>query len=193
MFHLGLRFLGRLTHKAKSQLGCNRGSISVITIGLFLILLTLFIILTDVSSVYIAKRNLSLTTEAATQRGVKNLDLESYYSGEYNLNRMVSNSIGSGEEDPGIPIDCGAGLKDVSDVISESHNLGFDLSRSNLSGVTLDDFICDGYRVEIFTSAIASLPIPIPFIDISKVHINSYASAIAERAKTNNYYGLDIG
>jgi hypothetical protein len=43
------------------------------------------------------------------------------------------------------------------------------------------------------TAAIAQIPIPIPFINQDEVAIHSFAGAVGERAKTNNYYGFDIG
>lgn len=193
MYHRGRKTVVDVIFKASSRLKDERGSISILTIGLFMVLLSLFLVLTDISSVYIAKRNLTLTTEAAVQRGVKNLDEESYYSGEYNLNRMIWSALGNGQEDPGIPIDCGAGLEDVRQILNDSHSLTFEMSRPNLTGVNLDDFFCDGYRFEIFTSAKANLPIPLPFIEIREIQIRSHVSVIAQRAKTNNFYGLDIG
>ena len=95
----------------------EKGSISVITLGLFLITLTTCLILTDISSIYLAKRSLSLATEAALQRGMKNLDEAAYYSGEYNFNQLLVNSLGGAESDPGIPINCEKGLQDIREVL----------------------------------------------------------------------------
>lgn len=171
----------------------ERGSISVLAIGLFTILITVSMVLTDISSIYFAKRDLTLATEAAVQRGMKNLDTDNYYSGEYNLTQLLQNSLGDSEEDPGIPIDCAAGLRDAQATLDDSAVRANGLLRSNMNSVALSDFRCDGFQIYLESSATAILPIPIPFIDISEVSLRSYAGAVGERAATNNYYGFDIG
>jgi hypothetical protein len=141
--------------------------------------------------VYLAKRSLSFATEAAVQRGMKNLDAMAYYSGEYNAWKALTNIVGSPEEDPGIPIDCEAGLRDASDVLKD-----WALSQSgriNLGRITVVDFKCDGYQIYIETSAEVIMPARIPFIDFHSVAISTYAGAVGERAETNNYSGFDIG
>ena len=171
----------------------DRGSISVITIGLFVVLLTLALVLTDISSIYLAKRSLSLASESAVQFGMKNLDAQSYYSGEYNLNQLLVNSLGQPETDPGIPIDCEAGLRDVRSALNDWQVSGGASTRKNLENISLTDFQCDGFQIYIETSAIARIPMPIPFIDRDEVLIKTHAGAVGERADTNNYYGFDIG
>ena len=171
----------------------EKGSISVITLGLFLITLTTCLILTDISSIYLAKRSLSLATEAALQRGMKNLDEAAYYSGEYNFNQLLVNSFGGAESDPGIPINCEKGLQDIREVLQGWQGRGAASTRENVDELRLTDFRCDGFQIYIESAAIARIPIRIPFINIDEVAINSYAGAIGERAETNNYYGFDIG
>jgi Flp pilus assembly protein TadG len=169
------------------------GSISVLVIGLFLLLLTISLILTDISSIYLAKRSLSLATEAAVQRAMKNLDEASYYSGEYNFNQLLVNSFGEAENDPGIPINCGAGLQDVQEVLRSWQQRGTASIRENVANLRLKNYECDGFQIYIETSATAQIPVLIPFIDLSEVEISSFAGAVGERAATNNYYGFDIG
>lgn len=171
----------------------ERGSISVITIGLFLLILTTSLVLTDISSIYLAKRSLSLATEAALQRGMKNLDESAYYSGEYNFNQLLVNGFGAGETDPGIPIDCEKGLQDIQEVLASWQERGTASVRENVAAVRLTNFECDGYQIYIESAAVARIPLPIPFINIDEVAIHSFAGAIGERAETNNYYGFDIG
>ena len=179
--------------KVRRAWSSERGSISVITIGLFLVLLTTALILTDISSIYLAKRSLSLATEAAVQNGMKNLDAQSYYSGEYNFSKLLVNSIGQGEVDPGIPIDCGAGLDDVEQTLRDWQINGAASKRENIQAISLTNFQCDGFQIFIESTARARIPIPIPFIRLYEVHINTHAGAVGERAETNNYYGFDIG
>lgn len=183
----------RAVRKVKRFFLDDRGSISVVTIGLFSILLLLSMILTNISTVYFAKRDLTLITEAAVQRGMKNLDAEKYYSGKYNLTQMLQNSLGAAESDPGIPIDCEAGIRNAQEIFSDSNAGNFEISSTHIAVIRIRKYECDGFRIYIESGAKVTLPIPIPFIRLSEVEIQSYAGAIGERAKTNNYYGLDIG
>ena len=57
----------------------DSGSIAAIVIGLFLLTVASLMVMTDVSTVIIAKRSLAQATEAAAQRGIHTLDKSSYY------------------------------------------------------------------------------------------------------------------
>jgi hypothetical protein len=171
----------------------QRGSISVLTFGLFAVVLMTSLILTNITAIYVAKRTLSLATEAAVQQGVKNLDKQAYYTGENNLSRAALNLLGFGESDPGIPIDCTAGSRDAEMVIDGWSNRDSDSHSKNLSSIEIFLISCDGFQMEISTSASVNIPIPIPFINLEEIRIQSQASAIPERADSNNYMGLDIG
>lgn len=184
MSHLGRKF--------RVFLGNQTGSISVLTIGLFSVLLATTLILTDITSVYLAKRVLSQATEAATLRGVTNLDQLAYYQGEYNALELGSSVIGQGQEDSGIPIDCSAGAADTAEVLQSWQGKGIRLTRKNLTEIQLTSFQCDGFEIDIETSAKAQLPVRIPFLNLTEVEIYSHASAIPERAATYNFYGFDI-
>jgi len=174
-------------------LSSSRGSISVLTFGLFGIVLLTALILTNITAVYVAKRTLSLATEAAVQQGVRNLDMRAYYTGENNLSRGALTLLGLGENDPGIPIDCSAGSRDAEIVIDGWSNRDSDSHSQNLSSIEISTISCDGFQMEISTSASVVIPIPIPFINLEEIGIQSRASAIPERADSNNYMGLDIG
>lgn len=180
-----------LCRKIRQSAVSENGSVSVLTIGLFVILLSTTLILTDISSIYLAKRSLSQATEAAVQRGMKNLDADSYYSGEYNLNRLIGNVVGDSESDPGIPIDCEKGLNDVRDVLSNWPTSNG--ARINLGTIVLTDYQCDGFQIYIESSASAKLPFSTPFVNFKEVEIETFAGGIGERADTHNYYGIDIG
>lgn len=175
MYHRGLRAL-------RSFLGNERGSISILTIGLFAILLATSLILTDISSIYLAKRSLTATAEAAAQRGVSNLDLKAYYTGEYNLSRAATNLFAP-EQDPGIPINCDEGRVDAIEVITGWEEIADGLSRPELGDISLTDFQCDGYQVALSLSAEAKLPIPIPFLGVDGIELHSSASSIGERRR----------
>ena len=150
-------------------------------------------ILTDVSSVYLAKRSLTQATEAAAQRGSRNLDLERYYRGEYNLTRFLVGLTGEGEKDPGIPIDCSLGQRDSLNTIRDWSASGPSIMRRNMSQISLIDMRCDGYEIALRTSSEVALPFVIPFIGIDKVRIYSSVGSIDERKITSNYYGINIG
>jgi Flp pilus assembly protein TadG len=169
----------------------TEGSIAVITIGLFFTLLSTALVLTNISATYLAKRSLTQATEAAVQRGMKNLDTESYYSGEYNLTQLLQNSLGDGETDPGIPIDCNKGLEDAREVLENWSRT--ESSRINLIEISLVDFKCDGFQIYVQSAARAELPFILPFAPLNSLPLSSSAGAIGERAETNNYYGLDFG
>jgi hypothetical protein len=169
------------------------GSISVLTIGLFTVLLSLVLILSDITAVYLAKRTLIIASEAAVQRGSKNLDQAAYYSGEYNTTEFLQGLLGYGEEDPGIPIDCSAGLRDARELLINWQGRESDFTREGITGMSLVDYQCDGYQIYLESSAVVELPFPLPFLGIREVIIKSSAGGVGERSETNNYYGIDIG
>lgn len=182
-----------LIARTKRKLHDDRGSISLLILGLFMLTLITLIVLTDISSIYIAKRALTQATEAAAQRGVRNLDLEKYYAREYNANRLVANLLLNGEKDPGIPINCEKGRSDSFGALRDWGTLGGAISRKNLSNIQIRDFQCDGYEIGIYSSARVTLPFVLPFIGLETVDIFSKVGTFAERKITTNYYGLNLG
>lgn len=182
-----------LGHKVKELLRADRGSISLLTIGLFTLLLSTALILSNISAVYLGKRTLILATEAAVQRGSKNLDQAAYYSGEYNLTEFLQGVLGYGEEDPGIPIDCSAGIRDAVELITHWQGRERTVTRAGISQMRLTDFQCDGFQIYLESAAVVQLPLPLAFIGFREVEITSSAGGIGERSETNNYYGIDIG
>ena len=171
----------------------DRGSISILILGLFLLSVMTFLVLTDITSVYLAKRALIQVTEASAQRGVKNLDLEKYYASKYTLTSTILSASGMGQTDPGIPIDCAKGDIDVRSTINDWNHLDDSIRRNSLSNVQVDKVVCDGYQMGISTSALARLPIALPFLGISEVRISAQVGIFDERKVTTNYYGLTIG
>lgn len=184
-----LHSLKRLVNKA----GGDRGSLSVLIIGLFVVLLSTALVLTDISAAYLAKRSLTIATEAATQRGMKNLDEESYYVGEYNITQFLANSANLGDSDPGVPINCEKGFADVVETLDDWSRKTHDISRVNLKNIYLEDFQCDGFEISIKTRAVATLPVVLPFWNKSEIEIKSHTGGLVERASTNNFSGFDIG
>ena len=185
-----IRTFRRLTAK---RFKSERGSISLLTIGLFMVTLLTCLVLTDISSIYLAKRSLTLAAEAAVQKGMKNLDEASYYSGEFNISRGILTFLGEGESDPGIPINCSAGFSDVNRVLEAWQSEGAASTRENIESIEISKFSCDGFQMYLQTVATVRIPFQLPFIDIDQVKLTSSAGAVGERAETNNYYGFDIG
>ena len=179
--------------RLRKKLQDERGSISLLILALFMLVLITLIVLTDISSVYIAKRALTQATEAATQRGVRNLNLEKYYAREYNVNRFAADLFLNGETDPGIPIDCEKGRSDSLSALRDWSTLGGAASRKNLNKIQVQDFQCDGYEIGIHSSAQVTLPFILPFIGVEKVDISSRVGIFAERKITTNYYGINLG
>lgn len=188
LIHLQSNFSPRVRKRLQDE----RGSISLLILGLFMLVLITLIVLTDISSIYIAKRALTQATEAAAQRGVKNLNLEEYYAREYNVNRFAANLFLNGEKDPGIPIDCEKGRLDSIGSLRDWSTLAGAISRKNLSQIRVLDFQCDGYEIGIHSSARVSLPFILPFIGVEAVDISSRVGTFAERKITTNYYGINL-
>ena len=159
--------------------------------------LIVLVILTNISSIYLAKRALTQASEAAVQRGVRNLDLQMYYQSDYNFWQFAWNLTGEGETDPGIPIDCQKGRDDALSAMAKWMQLSESKEtangRENLEGIRVNRVECDGYQLTISTSADVRLPFLLPFINLDYVEISTTVASIAQRRITTNYYGIDIG
>jgi Flp pilus assembly protein TadG len=171
----------------------DRGSISLVIMGLFLITVVTIAILTDISSVYLAKRSLTQATEAAAQRGARNLNVDAYYRGEYNATKALLALSGYSESDPGIPIDCEKGKEDAIRTLADWSSAGTSVMRQNLGVINLQYISCDGFRISLTTSSTVSLPFSIPLTGISKAEITARVGSVDERKTTSNYYGIDVG
>ena len=179
--------------KVNTILRDDEGSISLIVMALFIISIVTIAILTDISSVYLAKRSLTQATEAATQRAARNLDMSAYYRGEYNVTKSLLSAAGYGEIDPGIPIDCAKGRADALGALSDWSAVGDSVIRSNLGAINIEELSCNGYQITLTTSSTTTLPFLLPFIEQSQVRITSTVGIVNERKQTTNYYGIDIG
>ena len=159
--------------------------------------LIVLVILTNISSIYLAKRALTQASEAAVQRGVRNLDLQTYYQSDYNFWQFAWNLTGEGETDPGIPIDCQKGRDDALSAMAKWMQLSESKEtangRENLEDIKVNRVECDGYQLTISTSADVRLPFLLPFINLDYVKISTTVASIAQRRITTNYYGIDIG
>jgi hypothetical protein len=175
-----------MKNKFRNFLQEEQGSLSILILAFLLAGFLVLMALTDISSVYLAKRALTQGTEAATQRGVRNLNFEKYYEKQSLLSKS----------DPGIPIDCAKGRKDSLEAmdswITLRNNEGHTIGRTNLIDVEVNEFQCDGYEITLSTLARIKLPFSVPIFGIDEVEIRSHVSSIAERKITSNFYGIDI-
>ena len=185
--------MGLMQKLREKLLRDERGSISVLIMGLFLLSVITLMVLTDISSVYLAKRTLTQATEAAAQRGVRNLDLQKYYEKSYTAVRFGLNLLGDGEKDPGIPIDCTKGRLDAVDAMNSWIGLDASITRKNLLAIKIEEISCDGFELGIRTSARVVLPFRLPLLNQSEVAITSKVGIFDERKVTTNYYGVNIG
>ncbi|MEJ6607284.1 MAG: pilus assembly protein TadG-related protein [Candidatus Planktophila sp.] len=172
--------------------GNDRGSISLVVILFFLIIVLTGVILTDISTVALAKRSLTQATESAAQRGVRNLNKDSYYSGEFDITTMLENIFGIGPDDPGVPIDCSRALSDAQGALSDWAQGKRSLRRSEIYAVEISDLQCDGFGIEIATKAIAKLPIAIPLLNIDRITIKSKVSTLNIRDSNFAPFGIRI-
>ena len=159
----------------------NRGSVSILILGLFVLTLITLLILADISSIYLAKRTLTQVTEEAAQRGVRNLDSQEYYKSTYTLKNLASNILSGGDQDPGIPIDCAMASRDVVATLKDWDLLNNSITRRHIKDISITDISCDGFQIAILTSAIATLPFVLPFTGISEVRITSHVGIFDER------------
>lgn len=139
----------------------DRGSLSVVIIGLFFITVASLMVMSDVATVMVAKRSLAQATEAAAQQGVHTLDKSAYYTGKGTM-FTVPLALITHRDHSSIPIECN---RAVVDVLAELHNWSHDegsMKRPELQGISLTDMKCDGTSIEISTYAKVIFPFTVP-------------------------------
>ncbi|HUW88748.1 MAG TPA: hypothetical protein VMW30_10325 [Candidatus Paceibacterota bacterium] len=146
----------------------EKGSISILTIGLFLVTVSTLFLITDIASIIVAKRSLVHVTEAAAMRATHQLDLGAYYQGT---------------EATTIPIDCASALSGVRDELGEWISTPSQLRREELRRVEIVGFSCESNRILLTTSAIATLPFRLPGSALSNVEIHATVAAQSNRSQ----------
>jgi hypothetical protein len=180
--------------KKKCREFCKKenGSISLVVFSLFLVSVLSLIVITDIAAVGIAKRSLTQATEAAAQRGVSNLDKNSYYRGEFDASTQIQNLIGAGPKDPGVPIDCSKALGDAQGALADWSNGPKSLRRVEIRNLTITQINCDGFGIQLVTHATAVLPLILPFANLSSIEISSSVSTINIRRGGLAPFGIRI-
>jgi hypothetical protein len=168
------------------------GSISLVVISLFMVSLSTLFVITDVAAVAIAKRSLTQATEAAAQRGVRNLDRDAYYRGEFDVTTQARNLFKLGPSDPGVPIDCSKALGDAEGALADWSSGPNSLRRVEITNLKINRIECDGFGIQLITQATAKLPIILPFFNLESVEISSKVSTINKRAKGFSPFGIRI-
>jgi len=158
----------------RKRLNSERGSISVVVIGLFVITVASLMVMTDVSALIVAKRSLVQATEAAAQRGVHTLDKSEYYQGKGNM-FTAPLAIATQREHPTIPIDCSRGGVEVLLELNSWSNDEGDMKWQQLKGVQLTSFSCDGASLDISTRSEMKLPFKVPFTTTDSVFLTATA------------------
>ena len=144
------------------------GSISVLTIGLFLLTVALLVIITDIGSVIAAKRSLIHITESAGIRATHQLNLEEYYRGAVSME---------------IPINCDMALASVKDELGQWFTSNSEMKRRELTQVELLDFSCNGNRIELTTLAQAKLPFSLPGAALPYVELHATVGVESNRKR----------
>ena len=164
LIRLKLIRLKQITLKMNAN---EKGSISVLTMGLFLVTVALLILITDIASIAVSKQSLVHASESAAIRATHNVDLGSYYRG----NSGVS-----------IPIDCQKAYQRIHDELRDWISGDGEIRRTELTGVRLTDFSCSGNRVLLSSSALAVLPLRLPAFPAT-VEIHTTVEAAADRMR----------
>lgn len=145
----------------------EQGSVSVLTLGLFILTVAMLILTTDIASIAVSKQSLVHASEAAAIRAVHNVDLALYYRG----NSGVS-----------VPIDCKSAYAAVIEELNGWAQGDGRIRRTELRDLSLTDFVCAGDRVRISTSANVSLPFRLPQSSLSRLEIHATVEAQSQRS-----------
>ena len=183
--------ISALGFNLKERFKSDSGSISVIVIGLFIITVASLMVMTDVSSIIVAKRSLVQATEAAAQRGVHTLDKGKYYQGKGNM-FTVPLAMATQRAHPVIPIDCMRGGVEVLLELNSWSNDQSDMKWNQLKGIELTSFDCDGASLEIITRSEMNLPFQIPFSRTNSVFLTATAGTTNKVQEGFYLFGIRI-
>ena len=175
----------------RKRLNSERGSISVVVIGLFVITVASLMVMTDVSALIVGKRSLVQATEAAAQRGVHTLDKSEYYQGKGNM-FTAPLAIATQREHPTIPIDCSRGGVEVLLELNSWSNDESDMKWQQLKGIQLTSFSCDGASLEISTRSEMKLPFKVPFTTTDSVFLTATAGTTNNVQEGFNLFGIRL-
>lgn len=168
-----------------SRLKDERGSISVLIIGLFVLTVALLMVMTDISSLVLSRKALTQQTEFLVQQGAQEIDLAAYYQGSGDLASYIAEKTFIDQKDPGIPLDCGKSRALVLDAARK-------INHERLSNFELVDFECASGSLAIQTQADAIIPYRLPFFGDINLTITGFATSSPERRNGFWLKGLRI-
>ncbi len=171
----------------------ERGSISVLTLTLFLLTVVLIMISTNVATVTLAKRSLTQSAESAAQRGAHFLDEEAYYTGKFNVITMAQNLFGRSPQDPGVPIDCNMAQIGIAQALDDLAGESDVLIAKGLENLTVLEIACDGRDIRVSLQADIALPFQLSFLGVRSVRLNSSATTFNQRNNGFYLFGYRIG
>ena len=154
--------------RIESQLIDERGSISPLVIFYFSITLILIFLISNVASLYIARRDLTSRAEAALSVAAQELDEFRYYYGAPLTDFLAENAIASGKLR--VPIDCeDASRKFIQVLYSQSDQVGGNRAvpgatrkvgtqQDSSGAVSVEAIRCDGYDISAKLSQLHEFP-----------------------------------
>jgi len=165
----------RLAKKfTRSLLLEERGSISVLIIGLFVLTVGLMMVMTDISSLVLSRKALTRQTEFLVQQGAKEIDLGAYYQGTGNLATYVAEKLFIDQKDSGIPLNCEQSRAAILEVSRSIEN-------ERLRNFELLSMECQSGLLAVETQAEAVIPFRLPFLDSMNFTIKGFAANSPER------------
>ena len=178
--------------KINSMAKDERGSISILTIALFLITISLVMITTNIATITLAKRSLTQSAESAAQRGAHFLDESAYYSGKFNVITMAQNLFGQGPEDPGIPIDCQKAEIGIAEALSDLASESTLLIDKGAHNLMIEEIACDGRDLRVTLKVEVDLPFQLPFLNLKSVTLISSATTYNQRNNGLYLFGFRV-
>ena len=160
------RNLNRVGEGGLFNQGSEQGSISLLTIGLFVLTVSMLILVTDIAAMAVAKRSLLHASESAAIRAAHNLDLAAYYRGVSGVK---------------IPIDCQMAYAQVIEELNQWLQGDSEFKREELEAAQLVEFNCAGNRVRLVTSARARLPFVLPGSSMNYLEVNATVTAESDQ------------
>lgn len=170
----------------------ERGSISLLTIALFLLTVSLVMIATNIATVTLAKRTLTQSAESVAQRGAHFLDEDAYYTGKFNVITMAQNVFGQGPEDPGVPIDCQKAQAGIAEALSDLASESKILIDKGAHDLEIAEIACDGRGLRVALQAEVDLPFQLPFLNIRSVTLMSSATTYNQRNNGLYLFGYRV-
>lgn len=152
----------------------ERGSVSILIIGLFLLTMALVMVTSDIAALVAARKALTQHTEYLVQQGAKSINLDAYYQGRGGLLPYLAEKTFVDQTDPGIPLDCQAVTQEIMAAAPR-------ISDRTFSDFQLTHHECDGTMTYVETQARAVVPYSLPFLHLDSPVIYGYAANSPER------------